>query len=137
VSAVVAGVGLGLCPGCGRRMVAEGRPDTEVALHAGRGLCTRCVKAPAARRELWALASAYLRPATAEWLPLAACAPADVDPALFHPESWESPSRAREVCGRCPVRRECLADALETKERFGIRGGLTPEERSAWLRGDR
>lgn len=133
MSAAVAGVGLGLCPGCGRRMVAEGRADTEVAVLAERGLCTRCVKAPAARRELWSLARAFARPETSSWLHRAACAPADVDPAWFHPEPWESPLRAREVCGRCPVQTECLADALESRDAFGIRAGLTPEERSAWL----
>ena len=135
MSAAVADIGLGLCPGCGRRMIASGRADTETALHGERGLCTRCARTSSARLELWALASAFVRPATSSWLPRAACAPADVDPAWFHPAPWESPSRAREVCGRCPVRAECLADALETRERFGIRGGLTPEERSAWRRG--
>lgn len=36
---------------------------------------------------------------------------------------------AKQICSRCPVRAECLADALATQDRFGIRGGLTPGER--------
>lgn len=36
---------------------------------------------------------------------------------------------ARAICSTCPVRLECLEDAMETKERFGMRGGLTPIER--------
>jgi len=30
--------------------------------------------------------------------------------------------------------RECLADALETKDAFGVRGGFTPQERATLAR---
>lgn len=36
---------------------------------------------------------------------------------------------ARLICNACPLREECLAHALEEKERFGMWGGLTPIER--------
>jgi WhiB family redox-sensing transcriptional regulator len=36
---------------------------------------------------------------------------------------------AREVCKRCPVWRECLDEGIE--ERWGMWGGLTPQERTA------
>lgn len=36
---------------------------------------------------------------------------------------------AKAICATCPVRKECLADALARKEAWTIRGGLTPEER--------
>ena len=42
---------------------------------------------------------------------------------------------AREVCLRCPVRLECLVDALDHRIAFGVWGGLTERERRALLRG--
>jgi len=36
---------------------------------------------------------------------------------------------AIEVCESCPVRAECLADALQYREQEGIRAGLTPRQR--------
>lgn len=35
---------------------------------------------------------------------------------------------------QCPVRAECLADALERREKFTIRGGYTPEQRDRMRR---
>ena len=48
------------------------------------------------------------------------------------PRKWDG---ARAVCGACPVRAECLADALAVEgnratSRHGMFGGLTPEERA-------
>lgn len=37
--------------------------------------------------------------------------------------------RARTICRPCPVRTQCLAQALATDEQYGIWGGLTFEER--------
>jgi WhiB family redox-sensing transcriptional regulator len=54
-----------------------------------------------------------------------------VDPELFFPAKGEhgKAARAKQVCARCPVRAACLADAMATRDQFGIRGGLTPNER--------
>lgn len=41
---------------------------------------------------------------------------------------------ARELCFGCPVRMECLADALDAHVTFGVWGGLTERERRALLR---
>ncbi|WP_205739713.1 WhiB family transcriptional regulator [Georgenia sp. SYP-B2076] len=41
---------------------------------------------------------------------------------------------ARQVCFACPVRTECLADALTSATEFGVWGGLTERERRALLR---
>ena len=38
-------------------------------------------------------------------------------------------ARAKEVCGQCPVHRECLDYALETNQDSGIWGGTSEEER--------
>lgn len=43
-------------------------------------------------------------------------------------------SRARLVCGGCPVQGECLTFALETLEREGIWGGTNEKERRPLLR---
>ena len=38
-------------------------------------------------------------------------------------------TRALAACGRCLVKAQCLADALATDDRYGIRGGLTEDDR--------
>jgi len=41
---------------------------------------------------------------------------------------------ARSICFSCPVRMECLIEALETESVFGVWGGLTERERRALVR---
>jgi WhiB family redox-sensing transcriptional regulator len=41
----------------------------------------------------------------------------------------EANAQARSVCAACPVRLECLDHALDTDEKHGIWGGMTPDER--------
>jgi len=65
------------------------------------------------------------------WRTDAACA--EVGGELFYPAPNESAAPAKRVCARCPVRRDCLDDALawETPSlRHGVLGGLTPTERA-------
>lgn len=42
--------------------------------------------------------------------------------------------RAKLVCNSCPVRLECLADALDGGHQFGVWGGMTERERRMLLR---
>ncbi len=42
--------------------------------------------------------------------------------------------RARLVCGGCPVRFECLAEALDNRIEWGVWGGMTERERRQLLR---
>jgi WhiB family redox-sensing transcriptional regulator len=42
--------------------------------------------------------------------------------------------QAKQVCGRCPVRAECLAEALDNQIEWGVWGGMTERERRALLR---
>jgi WhiB family redox-sensing transcriptional regulator len=71
-----------------------------------------------------------------DWMLAAACrGHTDL---FFAPDEAESRSerrrreaRAKAVCGECEVRSECLAEALEGDEKFGIWGGLTERERRA------
>jgi hypothetical protein len=38
-------------------------------------------------------------------------------------------ARAKAVCASCPVRRDCLLEALATDNSWGVWGGLTSGER--------
>lgn len=40
----------------------------------------------------------------------------------------------RDICADCPVRLQCLADALQSASMFGVWGGLTERERRALMR---
>lgn len=62
-----------------------------------------------------------------EWYRGALCAQTDVE--LFYPERGDSARPAKSVCAKCPVKKECLDDALARGERFGIWGGLSDRER--------
>lgn len=42
--------------------------------------------------------------------------------------------KAKAVCGACPVRTECLAEALDNQIEWGVWGGYTERERRALLR---
>lgn len=66
-----------------------------------------------------------------------ACHGEDTD--LFFPEGTQgrpaaSPAAALAICGRCPVRAECLDWALTTRQDHGILGGRTADERAAMRR---
>ncbi|MGY0057480.1 WhiB family transcriptional regulator [Streptomyces sp. LZ34] len=45
--------------------------------------------------------------------------------------------RARDVCGSCPVRRQCAEFALATDETYGVWGGLTEADRATRPRAGR
>jgi WhiB family redox-sensing transcriptional regulator len=62
----------------------------------------------------------------------------DVDPGVFDPapDDRAAIEDARRICGRCPVRLDCLAVALATSNAGGIWGGLTEAERVAHRRRD-
>ena len=56
------------------------------------------------------------------------------DPELFYPIGEghafaEQIARAKGICGGCPVRAVCLAEALSHRELDGIWGGTTAAER--------
>ena len=42
--------------------------------------------------------------------------------------------KAKLVCAACPVRTECLAEALDNQIEWGVWGGFTERERRALLR---
>ncbi|HEY7704062.1 MAG TPA: WhiB family transcriptional regulator [Acidimicrobiia bacterium] len=60
----------------------------------------------------------------------------DSEPATFFNFSDDpaAPLAAKEICSLCPVRRECLAYALMTRQPYGVWGGMTATERRRLLR---
>jgi len=71
------------------------------------------------------------------WRHLAACR--REDPELFFPVGNSGPAlvqveNAKRVCGRCPVREECLAWALETGQDAGVWGGMSEDDRRSLRR---
>ena len=65
------------------------------------------------------------------WALEGSCRTADPD-ALF--VQGAAQNRAKAVCLACPVRTECLADALDHRIEFGVWGGMTERERRALLK---
>lgn len=65
------------------------------------------------------------------WAVDAACTHVDPD-SLF--VRGAAQRQVRQVCFSCPVRLNCLADALDSETTFGVWGGLTERERRALLR---
>jgi WhiB family redox-sensing transcriptional regulator len=66
-----------------------------------------------------------------EWAELANCQRYDPDKlfvlgAQQHQSKW--------ICQGCPVKQECLADALDNRIEWGVWGGLTERQRRALLR---
>lgn len=68
----------------------------------------------------------------ANWSKRAACR--DADPELFFPVSkvdaknQDQIRRAKKICARCPVRKECLQEAMDSGAE-GVFGGTTEQER--------
>jgi WhiB family redox-sensing transcriptional regulator len=75
-----------------------------------------------------------------DWRAHAACK--GYDPELFFSsddltdkrERVEREAAAKAVCGRCPVRLDCLEYAIAAGERYGVWGGLNAQERRAYAR---
>jgi WhiB family redox-sensing transcriptional regulator len=61
------------------------------------------------------------------------------DPELFFPAAHDivgemRAEKAKSLCAGCPVRGQCLAYALETRQKWGVWGGTTQEERQTMIR---
>lgn len=68
------------------------------------------------------------------WRDKAACTPETTN--LFFANTGHlDTERAKTICGRCPVNRECLQYAITEDIDHGVWGGLTPHERGLLRRG--
>lgn len=69
-------------------------------------------------------------------LSLALCG--QTDPEIFFPDKGEGTGaeKAKNICRKCEVQKECLIWALTNNEQYGIWGGMTTTEREN-LRGRR
>jgi len=69
-----------------------------------------------------------------DWRMHAACAGWPID--LFYGDESDvvMTSQALSLCERCPVRADCLDDAMTHDDPYGIWGGLTPQQRRRWSR---
>ena len=65
-----------------------------------------------------------------DWTTRAACKGTDPDELFVQ---GAAQNRAKLICRGCPVRTECLADALDNGIEFGVWGGMTERERTALL----
>ena len=71
-----------------------------------------------------------LRPS--RWIPLAKCK--TMEPALFFPHDGVGVRLAQQICAICPVKRACLAYALDNRMNHGVWGGTSERERRRILR---
>ncbi|MGY5765543.1 WhiB family transcriptional regulator [Brachybacterium sp. DNPG3] len=65
------------------------------------------------------------------WAARGACT--SMDPDGFFVQGTEQ-HQIKTACASCPVRTECLADALDNRIDFGVWGGMTERERRRLLR---
>lgn len=61
------------------------------------------------------------------WMNAGKCRGGGQEP--FYPDPSMSRAEGQAICEECPVRLECLAYALATRERYGVWGGMTPSQR--------
>lgn len=82
---------------------------------------------PARRADLGAVEALLAEsPPTSAWHPDAACRTGEAPPDRWYPEGGQTGAQARQVCEtKCPVRLQCLAQAVRDDERHGIWGGAS------------
>ncbi len=66
-----------------------------------------------------------------DWVRVAACRQSQPDQLFVR---GAEQNKAKQVCAGCPVRTECLAEALDNQIEWGVWGGMTERERRALLR---
>ena len=66
-----------------------------------------------------------------DWASMAQCKQSKPDELFVR---GAAQNRAKQLCGGCPVKTECLAEALDNEIEWGVWGGMTERERRAVLR---
>jgi WhiB family redox-sensing transcriptional regulator len=57
------------------------------------------------------------------------------DPEMFFAPGGRAERKAKGICGKCTVKTDCLAFALDSRTEFGVWGGLNGKERRGLLSG--
>jgi WhiB family transcriptional regulator, redox-sensing transcriptional regulator len=71
------------------------------------------------------------------WMSSGVCQRADPElffPAPHGPGGEAQAEKAKSLCARCPVRGQCLSYAVATRQKYGVWGGATEEERRTMTR---
>ena len=63
-----------------------------------------------------------------DWRDKAKCVRDGADLELFFSNDWRQWRDAKAFCAECPVRRQCLGNALETESIYGVWGGVDQYE---------
>ncbi len=66
-----------------------------------------------------------------DWAPRAACKQGSPDQLFVR---GAEQNKAKQLCTGCPVRTECLAEALDNQIEWGVWGGMTERERRALIK---
>ena len=66
-----------------------------------------------------------------DWASMAQCKQSKPDELFVR---GAAQNRAKQLCAGCPVKTECLAEALDNQIEWGVWGGMTERERRALLR---
>lgn len=75
-----------------------------------------------------------------EWIEDARCATGMYGVEFFFPQQRSDTEAAQKFCSQCPVAQKCLDLAMANEQdhaRYGIFGGLTPEQRRELYRATR
>lgn len=124
---------VGYCIDCDQAMYSRAAPAGYLR-HNGHGYCSTCAK----RRRRAEIAATAGNPPPVEpdntWMADAACAQIGPADDYYYPAKGISPEPAKRIClTQCKVREQCLEYALtierHSSDRFGIWGGLSPQER--------
>lgn len=67
--------------------------------------------------------------ANTSWMEQGVCQNRDEDGKIFFPEAGNNANMAKKMCARCPVREKCLDWSIETRQMYGIWGGVSEKKR--------
>ncbi|MFI5998167.1 WhiB family transcriptional regulator [Streptomyces sp. NPDC051362] len=101
------------------------------ALKKRQSLLVEARRLDGAQDEGRAAEGSVMASARTDWRENSACGDSDADD-LFADSARQK--RAKMICMQCPVRTECLAEALDDRIEFGVWGGMTERERRVLLR---
>ena len=67
--------------------------------------------------------------ANMSWMERGICHNRDEDASIFFPDPGNNANQAKKMCARCPVREKCLDWSIETRQMYGVWGGVAEKKR--------